>query len=216
MADEDTRSRIPVWRILGSLLALLFLVLSVGAQPLAIPNAENEDVPGLFAQRRWSPYVVGVGIGVLSWLTFLFSDKALGISTAYVRTPALLEKVFRGKKVDRRAYFQKYAPKIDWEWMVVAGVVIGAFLSAWSSGDFGWELVPSFWRDRMGASPVVRWLVALTGGIIMGVGARWAGGCTSGHGISGTLQLAVSSWLAALCFFIGGMATAMFLFHVLV
>jgi len=53
------------------------------------------------------------------------------------------------------------------------------------------------------------------GGIIMGFGARWAGGCTSGHGISGTLQLAVSSWLAAICFFAGGILTAMFIYKVL-
>jgi hypothetical protein len=48
----------------------------------------------------------------------------------------------------------------------------------------------------------------------MGIGARWAGGCTSGHGISGTLQLNVGSWLAAMCFFIGGIATAMIIFKV--
>jgi hypothetical protein len=48
----------------------------------------------------------------------------------------------------------------------------------------------------------------------MGLGARWANGCTSGHGISGTLQLAVSSWLAAVCFFIGGIATAQLIFRV--
>jgi uncharacterized membrane protein YedE/YeeE len=50
----------------------------------------------------------------------------------------------------------------------------------------------------------------------MGFGSRWAGGCTSGHGISGTLQLAVSSWLAALFFFVGGIASATLIFHVLV
>ena len=43
---------------------------------------------------------------------------------------------------------------------------------------------------------------------IMGFGARWAGGCTSGHGISGTMQMAVSSWVAAVCFFVGGIAVA--------
>jgi hypothetical protein len=47
------------------------------------------------------------------------------------------------------------------------------------------------------------------------MGARWAGGCTSGHGISGTLQLAVSSWLAVMGFFAGGIVTAMVLFHVI-
>jgi len=52
------------------------------------------------------------------------------------------------------------------------------------------------------------------GGVILGMGARWAGGCTSGHGISGTLQLAVSSWLAVICFFIGGIVTAMVIYRV--
>jgi hypothetical protein len=49
----------------------------------------------------------------------------------------------------------------------------------------------------------------------LGLGARWAGGCTSGHGISGTLQLAVSSWVAAGCFFAGGILTAKLIFKVI-
>jgi len=57
------------------------------------------------------------------------------------------------------------------------------------------------------------YLLGITGGIIMGIGARWAGGCTSGHGISGTLQLAVSSWLATLSFLVGGIITAMILYR---
>ncbi|NLG27672.1 MAG: YeeE/YedE family protein, partial [Chloroflexi bacterium] len=55
-------------------------------------------------------------------------------------------------------------------------------------------------------------VVALVGGVFLGLGARWADGCTSGHGISGTLQLAVSSWISAICFFIGGIVTAYILF----
>jgi hypothetical protein len=66
-----------------------------------------------------------------------------------------------------------------------------------------------------GPGALARVLVALAGGMILGFGARWAGGCTSGHGISGTLQLAVGSWLAAICFFIGGIATAMTIFSVI-
>ena len=38
----------------------------------------------------------------------------------------------------------------------------------------------------------------------MAFGARLAGGCTSGHGISGALQLSVGSWIALACFFAGG------------
>lgn len=198
----------------------ILMILALGLSSNAF--AQNEGVsadPSMEAssfltQQRWSPYAVGVGIGVLSWLTFLLSNNALGVSTAYVRTSGMLERAFRGSKVGKVAYFQKYAPKIDWEWMLVAGLVIGSFLSARTSGDFGWEMVPPYWQSHVGDSAAVRWLVALLGGVVMAVGARWAGGCTSGHGISGTLQLAVSSWLATISFFIGGVATAMFLFHV--
>jgi hypothetical protein len=91
-------------------------------------------------------------------------------------------------------------------------MIIGGFISAMLSGQFHLEWVPPKWSVTFGDLPFVRWVVAFIGGIIMGIGARWAGGCTSGHGISGTLQLAISSWLAALCFFIGGILTAMLIF----
>ena len=165
--------------------------------------------------ERWSPYIVGIGIGILSWFAFLLSDKAIGCSTAYARTSGMIERLVRGNKVLEKPYYKKFAPGVDWEWMLVLGVVIGAFISANLSGTFHVLWVPSLWAASFGINPVLRWLVALIGGILMGLGARWAGGCTSGHGISGTLQLAVSSWLAAICFFIGGIATAMLIFHVI-
>jgi uncharacterized membrane protein YedE/YeeE len=65
------------------------------------------------------------------------------------------------------------------------------------------------------AAALPRVIVALLGGICLGFGARWAGGCTSGHGISGTLQLTVGSWISAVCFFIGGIITALFLYRVI-
>ena len=164
---------------------------------------------------RWSPYVVGAGIGLLSCLAFFLSDKPIGCSTAFARTSGMLRRLFNGKKVLEKAYYKKFVPEIDWEWMLVAGVVLGSFISAKSSGTFEVKWVPAVWAQSAGGSPAVRWLVALTGGVIMGFGARWAGGCTSGHGISGTLQLAVSGWMAAACFFVGGIATANLLFKVI-
>jgi hypothetical protein len=162
---------------------------------------------------RWSPYVVGIGIGLLSCVSFLLSDKPIGCSTAFSRTSGMIERLFRGGKVAEKAYYQKIVPSIDWEWMLVFGIFIGGFLSAQLSGQFQAEWVPAKWVSSFGSSPFLRWFVALVGGTVMGIGARWAGGCTSGHGISGTLQLAVSSWLAVLCFFAGGVATAMILFR---
>jgi len=165
--------------------------------------------------EQWHPYVVGAGIGLLSWVSFVISDKPLGCSTAFARTGGMIEKLFRGSKVAEKPYYQRFAPVIDWEWMLVVGVIIGAFISARLSGQFEWSWIPSRWQATVGGSRFVRWVVALIGGTIMGFGARWAGGCTSGHGISGTLQLAVSSWLAAASFFVGGIITAMLIFKVL-
>ncbi len=160
----------------------------------------------------WSPYVVGFGIGVLVWLSFLLSNKAIGCSTAYARTSGMTEKLFRGKKVEKKAYYEKFAPEIDWEWMLVLGVVVGAFLSSWISGSFRIETVPSVWANSFGSSAVLRFIGAFLGGLLLGFGARMAGGCTSGHGISGTAQLSLGSWLAFIFFFIGGILTAFLLY----
>ncbi len=164
--------------------------------------------------ERWSPYVVGIGIGVLSWISFLLSNKAIGCSTAFARTSGMVEKLFRGNRVLARAYYKLFAPEVDWEWMLVVGLIVGAFIAAQLGGVFhpGW--VPERWAQAFGAAPLPRVIVALIGGLLMGFGARWANGCTSGHGISGSLQLAVSGWIAAACFFAGGIATAMVIFKV--
>lgn len=167
---------------------------------------------------QWSPYAVGIGIGILSWVSFLISDKYIGCSTAFARTSGMIERLFRGDKVNERPYFQKIAPVIDWQWMLVVGVVIGAFISSKLSGYFQLRMVPGEITGELNRTivtvPYARWITAFIGGILMGVGSRWAGGCTSGHGISGTLQLSIGSWLAAISFFIGGIAAAMLIFRI--
>lgn len=166
-----------------------------------------------FTQIRWSPYVVGIGIGILSWLTFLISRKPIACSTTFAKTSGMIERVFRGKKVDLKAYYKKETLVVDWQMMLVLGIVIGSLLSALLSGDFRWQWVPPAWENAFGNAPLLRVGVALLGGIIIGFGARWADGCTSGHGISGTMQLAVSSWISAACFFVGGILTAHLIFR---
>ena len=162
--------------------------------------------------ERWSPYLVGIGIGVLSWVAFLLSDSPLGCSTAFARTSGMMGRIFRGSKIMQNSYYRIFPPIVDWEWMLVMGILAGAFISAKISGTFHFQLVPEKWADVFGYTPYSRTVVAFIGGFFMGIGARWAGGCTSGHGISGTLQLAVSSWIAVACFFIGGIGTAFFIY----
>ena len=200
----------------------LFLLPAVGADEAWALDAESyvdaelsRGEGGFFRQPRWSPYVVGTGIGLLSWLAFLLSDHPLGVSTAYARSAGMIEKAVRGARVGQKAYYREFEPKVDWEWMFVVGLLIGAAVSAVTAGDVRIEFVPPLWEAAFGPAPIPRILAAVLGGWLIGLGARWAGGCTSGHGISGTLQLVLSSWVAVICFFIGGVAAAMVIFRVL-
>ncbi|MGC9308227.1 MAG: YeeE/YedE thiosulfate transporter family protein [Thermoplasmatota archaeon] len=161
---------------------------------------------------RWSPYAVGAGIGILIWFSFILSNRPIGCSTAYARISGMIEKLFRGSVVEQKTYYQKFVPRVDWEMMLIIGIILGAFVSSLVSGTFTVELVPSLWKTAFGSNMLVRFAGAICGGFLIGFGARMAGGCTSGHGISGTLQLAVSSWLAFFCFFLGGFVTAIFLY----
>jgi uncharacterized protein len=163
----------------------------------------------------WSPYVVGIGIGVLSWLTFLFSGKPVSCSSGISQTSGMIEKIFWGKNVIEKDYYKKHPPVVNWRWMFLVGIVIGAFLASKSSGSIGLKWVPSMWEQAFGESWVLRLAVAFPGGVLMGFAARWANGCTSGHGISGTMQLAVSSWVSVVFFFIGGIGMAMLIYRVL-
>lgn len=200
-------------RLFCLLLIIPWLVFSVAAATSWAADAESSagqtDDSSIFEMKRWSPYAAGIGIGVLSWLVFLLSDNTLGASGSYAKTAGMIERLVRGRKVEDRTYYRENPPEIDWGWMLLVGLVVGSFLSAWFSGDFHFVTVPELWKQHIGSNAFFRWVIALAGGILMGIGSRWANGCTSGHGISGTLQLVVSSWIAVICFFIGGVVTAL-------
>ena len=76
------------------------------------------------------------------------------------------------------------------------------------------RLLPPFWVEHFGDSTWLRLSIAFVGGILLALGARMAGGCTSGHGISGTMQLSLASWISLISFFIGGVVTAFLLYYV--
>jgi len=149
------------------------------------------------AMKSWSPYLVGAGIDILSWFAFATADKPLGVSTAFEHSAALAGKAVPEAE-HRNDYYAAKAeegksPRIGWEWMLVVGVFFGALLSSRLSGDRVEHVVPPLWRQRFGSGVGVRLLVAFLAGALMMFGARLAQGCTSGHGISGSLQLALSS-----------------------
>lgn len=193
------------------------LIISATAAVTLLPRsamAQTEAIDPGTTGPAWSPYLVGALIGALSWLTFYFSDKPIGASTAYARVAGLIgEAVAPRHTKSLQFYAEKKPPKIGWEVMLVTGVVVGSFLAAFSGGELTGRWLPPLWVERFGESVWLRILVAFLGGGVMAFGARLAGGCTSGHGISGALQLSLGSWIALIAFFVGGVATAMLLFY---
>lgn len=159
-------------------------------------------------RRSWSPYVVGAGIGVLTLFSVLTAAEFLGTSTSFVRAAGLVERAVAPAHVTANAYFAKTGLTVDWQLLLVVGLFLGALASAWLSGDRRVEHVPALWASRIGPSRARRYAAAFVGGVLVLFGARMAGGCTSGHGISGALQLALSSWIFLAAVFAAGIATA--------
>jgi len=164
--------------------------------------------------ERWSPYLIGVLIGLLNVGSLLVSKKPLGVSTSFMKLGGMLYRCFNKEKVEKNVYYQKHELSLDWGIMLVIGIILGAYVSALLSGSFNITSVPNMWAKEVSDSAVLRFIVAIAGGIFLGIGSRWAGGCTSGHGISGTSLLSVISWVASIAFFIGGIAVAFLIYGI--
>ncbi len=162
--------------------------------------------------KGWSPYLAGALSGLVLILSVWITGKFFGASTTFSRSAAMLENTFNAERVAQMDYFIKYAPKIDWQWMFVLGVLMGSLIASVSSRSFQWKAIPEMWESRFGKSLAKRIIVAFIGGAIAIFGARLAGGCPSGHGLSGSTQLAISGFVALVCFFIGGIVVARLLY----
>ncbi len=125
---------------------------------------------------QWSPYVAGTMLGLVSWFSVLTAGKYLGVSTTFVRTIGMIESIFTPERVASLPYFVKEKPIIDWQWMEVLGILIGAFIASKLSGDFKRRFLPPMWEKRFGPSRFKRWIVAFFGGVILMFGARMADG----------------------------------------
>lgn len=166
---------------------------------MTTPQDHNKD---------WSPYLAGALVGVLAILSvyatthFLDKGSFLGASTTFVRAAGLLFQTVDPEHVAENAYYMKEKVKVDWQFMLVVGIFIGALISSRMDRSFKLESVPPTWAERFGPSIWKRALGAFGGGIVAMIGARLADGCPSGHGLSGMMQLSVSALVALAMFFI--------------
>lgn len=162
----------------------------------------------------WRPYVAGALVGVLATLSVFVSTRALekpkylGASTTFVRAAGMIERTVVPRHVARNDYYQKEKPVIDWQFMLVVGILIGAFGASLADGSFPMGSLPPTWCRTFGSKVSARAVGAVLGGIVAMFGARLAGGCPSGHGLSGLMQLSVSGFLALAGFLAGGALVA--------
>jgi len=138
-------------------------------------------------------FIGGAALGILNALVFthFWADRPIGASTAYPYVAAKLLGI-------TNEYTQKIEKAGLWEVWFLLGGLIGAFLVSVINRDFKPRLVYPFWKETKGENPLKRVIYAFIGGFLLIWGARMAGGCTSGHILSGGMQLALSSILFGL------------------
>ncbi len=165
-------------------------------------------------KSKWGPYLVGAGIGILSWIVFVVVASPIGITTSVAQIAGgVAAPVVGADVVSANAYWKSNVMSWDYGTLFLIGTFFGALVSALVSRTFVIESVPEVWRERFGNSKAKRFVVAFIGGALAMYGARMAGGCTSGNGISQGLQLAVVGWTFLVVMFTSGLITTMLIFR---
>ncbi|MFM1814161.1 MAG: hypothetical protein RLZ98_856 [Pseudomonadota bacterium] len=114
------------------------------------------------------------------------------------------------------SYAKSAANPLNYSFVFVLAMAFGAFLSSILGGErpsARQRVVPDTWRANFGGSSLNRMIAVFLGGFIVLFGARLAGGCTSGHMMSGMMQTAVSGYLFALGAFAAAVPVAIFFFR---
>ena len=128
-------------------------------------------------RREWPWWQAGLLLGLLNMATFYTADHYLAVSTTFSRAAGMLVSIVAPEHVAANAYWQKVAPIVDWQFMLVLGIPLGAYLAARLSRSVEFTgALPDMWISRFGNSQGQRWFVGILGGIFVGFGARLADG----------------------------------------
>jgi len=149
-----------------------------------------------------SPYVAGVGIGVVLLLAYVVMGRGLGASGAFSSIVAAAVTGAAPAHASASPYYAQYAERVgggavtgagllrDWLVVEVVGITLGALVSGLLAGRFALGRVERGPHVGRGA----RVGYAVVGGAVMGFGAKLARGCTSGQALTGGALLSVGSW----------------------
>lgn len=162
------------------------------------------------AKAYIDPYLAGILLGVVLFLAFFLTGNGLGASGGLNRLLVFVEDLIAPDHVNRLPYLITMAggdlnPLDSWIVFLTLGTVAGGFISGWFNKRIKWETIKG-----PHISVRTRWFLAFLGGMLMGYGARFARGCTSGQALSGGAVLSVGSWAFMFAVFAGAYALAYF------
>ena len=160
-------------------------------------------------KKSYNWLFAGIGLAVLNCIVFLTAvfDRPIGASTTYPYVGDLLT----GLTINN--YFTAIEKPGSWELIFLTGAMLSGLVGSLIRKDFKIQLIHSGWSKTQGKSKSKRIIWAYIGGFIMLIGARMAGGCTSGHVISGGMQIAVSSLLFGAFVFAGLLVTGKYFYR---
>jgi uncharacterized membrane protein YedE/YeeE len=156
-------------------------------------------MPDLYAAvlvTPWPWWAAGAAIGLVVTLLAWLAGKPLGVSTAYGSACAL---------ASRSAFFRAREYHEPWRLAFIVGLPLGGLAAGALAGTFTPTLAYGQLDVLLGGSLAGKAVLLFAGGVLVGAGARWAGGCPSGHTIVGIAQGAVASVVATVGFMIGGL-----------
>jgi hypothetical protein len=162
------------------------------------------------SERFWNPYLAGIALGLVLLTSFLVMGKGLGASGAANRVGVAVAGVVAPGHVSSNPFMASLNDGVrnvldDWLVFEVLGVLLGGFVGAYTAGRLGIHIIKG-----PHATVPVRLAMAFSGGLLMGLAARAARGCTSGQALSGGAVLSAGSWIFMLSVFAGGYAFAWF------
>lgn len=162
------------------------------------------------SKKYLSPYLAGVGLGLVLLASFFISGHGLGASGTITRAIVAVEKAAAPEHVNQNPYLAKYGggdmnPLKDWYIFEILGVLVGGLVSGVLAGRVKKET-----NHGPRISPKQRWMFAVIGGALFGFGARLARGCTSGVALSGGASLSLGAWVTMMAIFIGAYGLAYF------
>jgi uncharacterized protein len=129
-------------------------------------------------KESWPWWQAGLMLGVLGVLIWYTANTSLGTSTTFSRAAGMVLSAVVPEHVASNAYYKLHKPIVDWQFMLVLGIPVGAYLAArLSRGTIHFTTkLPEAWVNRFGTSHARRWVIGILGGILVGFGARFADG----------------------------------------